>query len=36
MGKLTDKHIQRLIEWLKSKGYSEKEILEAIEYITRK
>ena len=35
MEEMQDKHIQRLIEWLKSQGYTEKQILECIEYITK-
>lgn len=32
---INDKHIQRLIEWLRQNGLSEEKILECIEYITK-
>ena len=31
---MSDKHITRLIEWLKKEGYASDEIVKAITYIT--
>lgn len=35
MEELRDKHIQLLIEWLRKQGFTEEQILECIEYITK-
>ena len=35
MDELKDKHIQRLIEWLRAQGFTEEQILECIEYLTK-
>lgn len=35
MDEMTSKEIARLIEWLKSKGYSPETIIECIEYISK-
>lgn len=32
---MPDKHIQRLIEWLKEQGFSDEQILECIKFITK-
>lgn len=32
---LQDKHIQRLTEWLRLKGFTSEEILECIEFLTK-
>ena len=35
MEELRDKHIQLLIEWLRLQGFTEEQILNCIEYITK-
>lgn len=32
---MSDRNINRLIEWLESKGFSKEEIVECIKYITK-
>ena len=32
---MSDKHILRLIEWLKKEGYASEEIVQALTYITK-
>jgi len=35
MEELRDKHIQKLIEWLKAQGFTDAQILDCIKYITK-
>ena len=35
MPALNDKHVQRIMDFLKNLGWSEKEILDFIDYITK-